>query len=97
MLTSIFLILLTAHFLNSFPSTFQDEYMNITMTLHLKLFSHTCKRRADASYLEAAPGRRFMFAYENGDVIECADGVKRRVYPRFFTYAADYSEKCYFY
>ena len=40
---------------------------------------------------------KFMTAYENGDVIECANGVKRRVYPRFFTYTADYSEKCYFY
>lgn len=27
-------------------------------------------------------------------VIRCADGVERRVYPRFFTYSADYPEKC---
>jgi hypothetical protein len=35
----------------------------------------------------------FLHAYEHGIVIECADGVKRQVYPRFFTYAADTPEK----
>ncbi len=36
----------------------------------------------------------FMEAYEHGIVIACADGITRRVYPRFFTYSADYPEKC---
>ena len=35
----------------------------------------------------------FMEAYEHGFVIECADGVKRRLFPRIFTYSADYPEK----
>jgi hypothetical protein len=35
----------------------------------------------------------FMEAYEHGVVIEFADGVKRRVFPRIFTYSADYPEK----
>ena len=35
----------------------------------------------------------FMDAYINGIVIEFHDGVKRRVFPRFFTYSADYPEK----
>jgi hypothetical protein len=35
----------------------------------------------------------FMHAYEHGIVICCADGITRRVYPRFFTYSADYPEK----
>lgn len=35
----------------------------------------------------------FMFAYEHGFVIECADGIIRRLFPRFFTYSADYPEK----
>ncbi|KAL0566510.1 hypothetical protein V5O48_015503 [Marasmius crinis-equi] len=35
----------------------------------------------------------FMHAYEQGIIIECADGVIRRVFPRFFTYSADYPEK----
>jgi hypothetical protein len=35
----------------------------------------------------------FMHAYEHGIVVQFADNVKRRVFPRFFTYAADYPEK----
>ena len=35
----------------------------------------------------------FMHAYEHGVRIMCHDGVVRRVYPRIFTYSADYPEK----
>ena len=36
---------------------------------------------------------KFMHAYEHGIVIKCSDGITRRVFPRFFTYSADYPEK----
>ena len=36
----------------------------------------------------------FLHAYEHGIVIECADGIVRRIFPRFFVYSADYPEKC---
>ena len=35
----------------------------------------------------------FINAYTHGIVITCGDNVKRRIFPRFFTYAADYPEK----
>lgn len=35
----------------------------------------------------------FTAAYQHGIIIECADGVVRRYFPRFFTYSADYPEK----
>jgi hypothetical protein len=35
----------------------------------------------------------FMHAYKYGMVIKCIDGIERRVYPRIFTYSADYPEK----
>ena len=35
----------------------------------------------------------FVAAYQHGIVIKCADGVFRCVYPRIFTYSADYPEK----
>jgi hypothetical protein len=34
-----------------------------------------------------------MHAYEHGIVIKFSDGIERRVFPRFFTYSADYPEK----
>lgn len=35
----------------------------------------------------------FREAYIHGIVIDCSDGFRRRMYPRFFTYSADYPEK----
>ncbi|KZT03338.1 uncharacterized protein LAESUDRAFT_660046, partial [Laetiporus sulphureus 93-53] len=35
----------------------------------------------------------FMHAYEHGILLRCGDGVLRRLFPRFFTYSADYPEK----
>jgi hypothetical protein len=35
----------------------------------------------------------FLEAWEHGIVIMCWDGIKRRFYPRIFTYSADYPEK----
>ena len=35
----------------------------------------------------------FMDAYENGIVIMFPDGILQRLFPRFFTYSADYPEK----
>ncbi|CUA77715.1 putative ubiquitin carboxyl-terminal hydrolase FAF-Y [Rhizoctonia solani] len=36
---------------------------------------------------------QFVDAWVHGCVIECADGIKRRVYPRILTYSADYPER----
>ncbi|KAG2062612.1 hypothetical protein BDR04DRAFT_1131191 [Suillus decipiens] len=35
----------------------------------------------------------FMHAYEHGIVIDCSDGITQHVFPRFFSYSADYPEK----
>ena len=35
----------------------------------------------------------FLEAYRHGIVITFADGITRRVFPRIFTYSADYPEK----
>ncbi|KAG8729295.1 hypothetical protein FRC10_004102 [Ceratobasidium sp. 414] len=35
----------------------------------------------------------FIEAWRTGVVIDCADGVRRRVFPRILTYSADYPEK----
>ena len=35
----------------------------------------------------------FLKVYEHGVVVDCSDGAKRRLYPRVFTYSADYPEK----
>ena len=35
----------------------------------------------------------FMAAYKSGFLVECGDGVRRRLFPRILTYSADYPEK----
>lgn len=35
----------------------------------------------------------FMDAYVHGIILEFSDGILRRLFPRFFTYSADYPEK----
>jgi hypothetical protein len=35
----------------------------------------------------------FLHAYEHGIIIQFADEILRRVFPRLFTYSADYPEK----
>jgi hypothetical protein len=35
----------------------------------------------------------FINAYTFGIIVLCADGIERRLFPRFFTYSADYPEK----
>lgn len=35
----------------------------------------------------------FIHAYVHGVLIKCHDGITRRIFPRFFTYSADYPEK----
>ena len=36
---------------------------------------------------------RLMYIYVHGDIVDCGDGVRRREFPRFFIYSADYVEK----
>jgi hypothetical protein len=51
------------------------------------------KRELIQKVWELLLDEEFMEAYENGMVITCADGVTRRIFPRLFTYSADYPEK----
>jgi hypothetical protein len=51
------------------------------------------KRELIHAIYELLLDEEFMHAYEHGIVVKCADGIMRRIFPRFFTYAADYPEK----
>ncbi len=35
----------------------------------------------------------FMKAYKHGVLVECGDGIVRRLFPRILSYLADYPEK----
>jgi hypothetical protein len=55
---------------------------------------HThCRRELFHACWEVLLDTEFLYAYRHGIVTKCADGLMRRVYPRIFTYSADYPEK----
>jgi len=56
------------------------------------IFTHM-RRELIQAVLKLALDDEFWDAHENGIIVDCADGVRRRLYPRIFTYTADYPEK----
>ncbi|OSX57456.1 hypothetical protein POSPLADRAFT_1050105 [Postia placenta MAD-698-R-SB12] len=56
------------------------------------LLTHCCRELFHAIWKHLLDAD-FVHAYKHGIVIQCADGVWRRVYPRIFTYSADYPKK----
>jgi hypothetical protein len=52
-----------------------------------------CRRELAHAQWNILLDDEFIEAYKHGIVIECCDGIKRRFYPRIFTYSADYPEK----
>lgn len=56
---------------------------------------HThCRRELFHACWDTLLSEDFLLAYRHGIVLKCADGVFRRIFPRVFTYSADYPEKC---
>ncbi|KAF7970284.1 hypothetical protein HWV62_24482 [Athelia sp. TMB] len=52
-----------------------------------------CRRELFHTQWEVLLDDEFIAAYEHGIIVDCSDGIKRRWYPRVFTYSADYQEK----
>ncbi|KAG9077577.1 hypothetical protein FRC06_008826, partial [Ceratobasidium sp. 370] len=82
-------------YIPSLPYDIQDQIRTLegggrpipkALLTHLRreLFHAMWKQLLDAEFLRA---------WRQGVVIHCADGVTRRVFPRIFSYSADYPEK----
>ena len=52
-----------------------------------------CKRELMQAIWVLLLDDRFMDAYQHGIIVRCKDGIFRCVFPRFFSYSADYPEK----
>ncbi|KIK04639.1 hypothetical protein K443DRAFT_92736, partial [Laccaria amethystina LaAM-08-1] len=64
----------------------QGEAPSVSILTHLK-------RELIHAIWELLMDEEFMHAYKHGIINKCADGIIRHVFPRFFTYGADYPEK----
>ncbi|KAI5894787.1 uncharacterized protein SCHCODRAFT_02496704 [Schizophyllum commune H4-8] len=61
-------------------------------TQHKDITTH-CRRELMHAVWKFLLDEEFLQAYKYGVVVRCVDGVERRIYPRIFTYSADYPEK----
>jgi hypothetical protein len=82
-------------YIPSLPDSFQDfaaSFCSKWGTQKKDLMTH-CRRELMHGVWKFLLDADFIHAYKCGMVVKCADGIERRVYPRFFTYSADYPEK----
>ena len=75
------------------PDDFQDKY-----SFYFKegssdsMYTH-CKRELMHAVWRLLLDGKFMDTYRSEIVIRCNDGIIWHIFPRFFTYSADYPEK----
>lgn len=76
------------------PDSIQDFIRGFTggMAARSPVLTH-CRRELMQAVWRLLLDDEFLEAYTHGLVIKCADGITRRVFPRIFTYSADYPEK----
>ena len=75
------------------PQSIRNLFSSITGKKdNRELLTH-CKRELVHAIWKILLDEDFIEAYKNGIVVKCFDGVNRRIYPRIFTYSADYPEK----
>ena len=79
------------------PDRIQDKIKNaIGKAASKPLLTHCRREIFQAAWLTLIQDPEFLDAYVNGMIVDCIDGIRRRIFPRFFTYSADYPEKCAF-
>ncbi|KIK32237.1 hypothetical protein CY34DRAFT_47013, partial [Suillus luteus UH-Slu-Lm8-n1] len=82
-------------FFPSLPDSIKDVLSSlprITKSGMAALQTH-CRRDLFQSCWKHLLDAEFLHAYRHGIVLRCPDGILRRVFPRIFTYSADYPEK----
>ncbi|KAJ7116153.1 hypothetical protein C8R43DRAFT_1138022 [Mycena crocata] len=77
----------------SLPDSLKDFYRNLFgVAASSDVLAHL-KRELMHAIWDLLLTPKFIHAYVHGIIIKCYDGVERRIFPRFFTYGADYPEK----
>ncbi|PIL33276.1 hypothetical protein GSI_04726 [Ganoderma sinense ZZ0214-1] len=86
----------TAHhlaYIPSLPDAIKDAYTTRYGRTPSEDILKFCKRDLFQQIWLLLLDDDFMHAYEHGILLMCGDGVLRRIFPRVFTYSADYPEK----
>ncbi|THV05634.1 hypothetical protein K435DRAFT_816329 [Dendrothele bispora CBS 962.96] len=75
------------------PDHFQDQYLKEFGKPPIGPILTHIKRELMHKVWALILDPEFMHAYEYGILVKCGDSIVRRLFPRFFTYSADYPEK----
>ncbi|KAJ6484247.1 hypothetical protein C8R45DRAFT_1215019 [Mycena sanguinolenta] len=75
------------------PDSFHDFFKALTGDAPSSDVLTHCRRELMHAIWRLLLDEEFLHACEHGIVIECADGIFRRFFPRIFTYSAGYPEK----
>ena len=75
------------------PDSIQDLYKEIYGAAANSDILTFLKRELVHAIWSLLLNEDFVNAYIFGIIVLCADGIERRLFPRFFTYSADYPEK----
>jgi hypothetical protein len=77
-----------------------DSFQDFASTFHRNwrtqkkdVMTHCRRKLMHAVWAKILDDEDIIFAYKYGLVIKCVDGIEHRIYPRVFTYSADYPEK----
>ncbi|KAG9079443.1 hypothetical protein FS749_008528 [Ceratobasidium sp. UAMH 11750] len=77
----------------SLPDSVKDEITKLNQQPpSASLLTHL-RRELMHTVMQELLDTEFLQAWQHGIVIKCADGRTRRVFPRIFTYSADYPER----
>ena len=85
-------------YIPSLPDSLQDHLKSFHQkwdTQHKDILTH-CRRELMHGVWSFLLDEDFQHAYKHGIVVQGQDRIERRVYPRIFTYSADYPEKSLF-
>ncbi len=78
------------------PDDIKDAYKAVYGSMPTATTLKYCKRELFCQIWLMLLDKDFMTAYRDGILLKCGDGILHRLFPRFFTYSADYPEKCVF-
>ncbi|KAF8835853.1 hypothetical protein BDN67DRAFT_992306 [Paxillus ammoniavirescens] len=83
-----------AAYFQGLPDSFKDFALeNTGSKLPGDPFFMHCRRELFHAQWQELLDNEFIYAYTHGIVLTCCDGVKHCLFPRIFTYSADYPKK----
>ncbi|KAG6913513.1 hypothetical protein DXG01_006243, partial [Tephrocybe rancida] len=80
-------------YLPSLPDTVKDKYIELFGAPPTSAILTFLRRELIHAVWKYLLTDEFKKIYKEGIVLECGDGIWRRLYPRFFLYSADYKER----